>query len=135
METQNHFGLQKDHDALLVADLQVSLQFYRDILGFKEIYNAGLGEKFKWVKASNDVQIHLIESNEKTEKNKGVHLAFNTSNLFGFIEFLRKQNVAFENSAGIADTTNTRPDGVEQIYFKDPDGYWIEVNNSKLEDF
>ena len=135
METQNKFGLKKDHDALLVANLEVSLQFYRDILGFKEIYNTGLGEKFKWIKAANDVQIHLIESEEKPEKNKGVHLAFNTPKLDDFIAFLRNNNVAFENSNGTTDTTNTRPDGVLQIYFQDPDGYWIEVNNSKLEDF
>ena len=135
MQIQNQFGLKKDHDALLVANLQDSLKFYRDILGFKEIYNAGLGEKFKWIKAANDVQIHLIESEEKTEKNKGVHLAFNTTKLNDFIAFLRKVNVPFENSNGIPNTTNTRPDGVLQIYFQDPDGYWIEVNNSKLEDF
>ena len=135
MQIQNQFGLKKDHDALLVANLQDSLKFYRDILGFKEIYNAGLGEKFKWIKAANDVQIHLIESEEKTEKNKGVHLAFNTTKLNDFIAFLRKVNVPFENSKGIPNTTNTRPDGVLQIYFQDPDGYWIEVNNSKLEDF
>ena len=135
MDTKDNFGLKKDHDALLVQDLKISLEFYRDIMGFKEIYNAGLGEKFKWVKADNDVQIHLIESTEKPQKNKGVHLAFNTSNLDEFIVFLRNNNVPFENSKGTPDTTNTRPDGVKQIYFKDPDGYWIEVNNSKLEDF
>ena len=52
-----------------------------------------------------------------------------------FIALLRNKNVPFENSKGTPDTTNTRPDGVKQIYFQDPDGYWIEVNNSKLEDF
>jgi len=25
-----------------------------------------------------------------------------------------------------------RPDGVRQIYFQDPDGYWLEVNDSKF---
>ena len=135
MESQNQFGLKKDHDALLVGDLEVSLKFYRDILGFKEIYNAGLGKKFKWIKAANDVQIHLIESKERIEKNKNVHLAFNTPKLDDFIAFLRYNNVAFENSKGTKGTTNNRPDGVLQIYFQDPDGYWIEVNNSKLEDF
>ena len=135
MDTKDNFGLKKDHDALLVQDLKISLEFYRDIMGFKEIYNAGLGEKFKWVKADNDVQIHLIESTQKPQKNKGGHLAFNTSNLDEFIAFLRNKNVPFENSKGTPDTTNTRPDGVNQIYFQDPDGYWIEVNNSKLEDF
>jgi len=65
----------------------------------------------------------------------GIHGAFNTPKLDDFIAFLRNNNVAFENSNGTTDTTNTRPDGVLQIYFQDPDGYWIEVNNSKLEDF
>jgi len=25
-----------------------------------------------------------------------------------------------------------RPDGIQQIYFQDPDGYWIEVNDDKF---
>ena len=25
-----------------------------------------------------------------------------------------------------------RPDGVKQIYFQDPDGYWIEVDDDKF---
>jgi lactoylglutathione lyase len=28
-------------------------------------------------------------------------------------------------------TITTRVDGVKQIYFKDPDGYWIEINDAK----
>jgi catechol-2,3-dioxygenase len=24
-----------------------------------------------------------------------------------------------------------RPDGVKQIYFQDPEGYWIEINDDK----
>jgi len=25
----------------------------------------------------------------------------------------------------------TRPDGVHQIWFQDPDGYWLEINDVK----
>lgn len=48
------------------------------------------------------------------------------------MEFLRSKNVKFENWPGEANTTNTRPDGIKQIYLQDPDGYWIEINDNQL---
>jgi len=44
---------------------------------------------------------------------------------------LNKANVAFSNLKGDSRTTNTRIDGVKQLYLQDPDGYWIEVNDAK----
>jgi catechol 2,3-dioxygenase-like lactoylglutathione lyase family enzyme len=42
---------------------------------------------------------------------------------------LNKNSIWFGNFPGITNTITTRPDGIKQIYFKDPDGYWIEVND------
>src|SRR5215475_6853203 len=28
--------------------------------------------------------------------------------------------------------TSVRPDGVHQLYFQDPDGYWIEINDDRF---
>lgn len=127
-----NFEFNKDHDALLVKDLDKAASFYRDILGLKEIDNAGLGPKFKWFELENKVQIHLIESEELFTPHKGVHLALNVNDLDGFMAFLIEKKVHFENWPGVEKITNTRPDGVRQIYFTDPDGYWIEVNTNKL---
>jgi len=126
------FTFTKDHDALLVKDLNNAAAFYSEILGLKEIDNAGLGPKFRWFELDNKVQIHLIESDEAFMPHKGVHLALNVDDLDAFMKFLKEKEVPFENWPGEPGTTNTRPDGVRQIYLRDPDGYWIEVNTNTL---
>ena len=128
----NYFNLNKDHDAVAVKDLDASAQFYEEILGLKEIPNGGLPDHIRWFQLGNKVQIHLIESESLPEKNKGVHMAFNTDKLEELMQFLKSKNIHFENWSGEAGTSNTRPDGVKQIYLQDPDGYWIEINDGSL---
>jgi catechol 2,3-dioxygenase-like lactoylglutathione lyase family enzyme len=40
-------------------------------------------------------------------------------------------NVDFYNWPGKKGSVTDRSDGVKQIYIKDPDGYWIEINTAK----
>lgn len=129
---QNNFNFKKDHDALQVKDLEVAAYFYKEILGLEEIPNGGLGDHIRWFQLTDRVQIHLIESENEIEKNKGVHMAINTDKLDQFMDFLNSRNIRFENWPGKKGTTNDRPDGVRQIYFQDPDGYWIEANDGEL---
>jgi len=129
---QNPFNLKKDHDALLVKDVDASAKFYNEIFGLKEIPNGGLGDHIRWFELGDKIQFHLIESDELPEKQKGFHLALSTDDLDAFMEFLKSKNIHFENWPGEKGTTNTRPDGIKQIYLQDPDGYWIEVNNNRL---
>jgi len=132
LNAQNHFNFKKDHDALLVKDVKASEEFYHEIMGLAEIENGGLPDYIRWFELGDKVQVHLIESVNEIQKNKGVHLAINTDNLEGFMEFLKSKNVNFQNWPGEEGTTNTRPDGIKQIYLQDPDGYWIEINDNKL---
>ena len=37
-----------------------------------------------------------------------------------------------EKELKVVGTSPVRPDGVHQLYFQDPDGYWIEVNDDKF---
>lgn len=131
-EAQSNFNFGKDHDALQVKDLETSAKFYGEIMGLPEIPNGGLGDHIRWFQLDNKIQIHLIESEEEVIHYKGFHMALNTHDLPGFMKFLRSKNIHFENWEGDPGTTNTRPDGVKQIYFQDPDGYWIEVNDGSL---
>ena len=126
------FGFKRDHDTLRVKDLEVSADFYQNILGLKEIPNGGLSDDIRWFQLNDRVQIHLVESAEEVQRIKGVHMAMNTPKLKEFMDFLKEKEVHFENWEGEKCATNTRPDGVKQIYFQDPDGYWIEANDSKL---
>ena len=129
---QPNFNFKEDHTAILVKDVNVSAKFYGEILGLEEISNAGLGERFRWFQFTDKVQIHLIQSEIKVTPQKEVHLAINTDKLDELMEYFRSKKIYFENWPGEADTTNTRPDGVKQIYIKDPDGYWIEINDNKI---
>lgn len=129
---QNEFKLTKDHDAIQVKNLNASAEFYGEVLGLKEIPNGGLGDHIRWFELENKVQIHLIESEDSIQKHKGVHMALNTGDLSGLMESLKKRQIPFENWPGEQETTNTRPDGVKQIYLQDPDGYWIEINDGSL---
>jgi len=129
---KNPFNLKKDHDAIQVKDLDTSAKFYREILGLKEIPNGGLQDHIRWFQFDHEVQIHLIESDEYLAKSKGVHMSLSTNKLEELMDFLNSENVNFQNWTGEANNTNTRPDGVKQIYLQDPDGYWIEINDNKL---
>ena len=58
------------------------------------------------------------------------HIAFSVPSMFDFITFLQKKNIYYEGETGKANTFVMQPGGVKQIYLKDPDGYWIEVNDA-----
>lgn len=115
-----------------MKDLDLAADFYKNILKLKEVDNRGLGDQIRWFQLNDRVQIHLIRNEEEIKKHKGVHFALNTDRLEEFMEHLNLKNVPFENWQGEKGVTNNRPDGVRQIYFQDPDGYWIEVNDGKL---
>lgn len=132
MNAQTKFEFNKDHDAIQVKDVDASAKFYAEILGLKEIPNGGLPDHIRWFEFGNKVQLHVIESKDLPEKHKGVHMALSTSKLEALMDLLKKKKVPFENWSGEKDITNTRPDGIKQIYLQDPDGYWIEVNDNKL---
>ena len=48
-----------------------------------------------------------------------------------FIKNLEKNKIEYEDWAGTKMKVTNRVDGVKQIYFRDPDGYWIEINDAK----
>lgn len=129
---QTDFKLSKDHDALLVKDLEVASDFYVNILGLEEISNGGLPDHIRWFQLNDRVQIHLKESEDEIQHEKAVHYALNTPKLKELMVFLKRKNIRFENRDGHKNTTNDRPDGIKQIYIQDPDGYWIEINNGEL---
>ena len=41
-------------------------------------------------------------------------------------------HVKYGDFKGEDGKVTNRPDGIHQIYFQDPDGYWIEVNDDKF---
>jgi lactoylglutathione lyase len=62
---------------------------------------------------------------------KNAHLCFTVPSVDAFITRLTKNSVPYESWEGKKMSVTTRVDGVKQIYFQDPDGYWIEINDAK----
>lgn len=119
-----------NHIAVYIFDLKKSTDFYKDIIGLTVIPEPFHDGKHTWFKIGEHSQLHLIQGAKAiTDHDKDSHLCFSVSSMDDFIAILNKNSIWFGNWAGDAKMITTRPDGVKQIYFKDPDGYWIEINN------
>ena len=119
-----------NHIAVYIYDLKKSTEFYTNIIGLAVIPEPFHDGKHTWFRIGEHSQLHLIQGAAAvTAHEKNSHLCFSVGSMDEFISVLNKNNIPFENAAGAANAITTRPDGVKQIYFKDPDGYWIEINN------
>lgn len=122
-----------NHIAVYVQDLQKSTRFYSSVIGLDTIPEPFHDGRHTWYKIGPQSQLHLIQgAGFQSPQNKNSHLCFSVSSVEDFVSTLRKNNIEFENWAGEKNKVTIRVDGVKQIYFKDPDGYWIEINNDSL---
>jgi lactoylglutathione lyase len=121
-----------NHIAVYVVDLKLSTTFYKDIIGLDTIPEPFHDGRHTWFSVGIKSHLHIISGAKgKTEHEKNSHLCFSVPSVADFIKVLEKNNVEYENWAGQKNTVTNRVDGVKQIYFKDPDGYWIEINDAK----
>lgn len=122
-----------NHIALYVFDLKKSTEFYRDVLQLDVIPEPFKDGKHTWFALGEYSQLHLIEgAKEIIPHEKSSHLCFSVKSLKEFITLLDKSKIDRINMKGDSRAPTVRPDGVSQIYFQDPDGYWLEVNDAKL---
>lgn len=120
-----------NHLAFMVQDLQKSTHFYTSIMGLDTIPEPFHDGKHTWLSISELGSLHLIEGPQKPTHVKGSHLCFSVASVVNFMEKLRKAGIAFESWAGEPNTFTLRTDGVKQVYLRDPDGYWLEVNDAQ----
>jgi lactoylglutathione lyase len=129
-QKNNSFDLTFNHLALSVKDVNIAADFYKDVLNLKEITNRTKMEGIRWFSLGDNKELHLVSTiKENVTINKAVHLALTTSNFDDFIITLDKFNIMYSDWPGTAHKINIRADGIKQVYFQDPDGYWIEVNS------
>ncbi|MAM16143.1 MAG: glyoxalase [Flavobacteriaceae bacterium] len=121
-----------DHQALPVNNLKITGDFYRDILGFKDIPTL-VGTKYthRWLANYEGKEIHLIFSDEEIQKTpKQIHMAFSPLDFENFIDHLKKNKVVYTNYKLEQGVIQERKDGIKQIWIRDPQGYWIEINST-----
>ena len=76
-------------------------------------------------------QLHIIpDMHSEIKINKAVHFALTTSNVNTFVKHLIDLGIEYSDWKNTLSKDYIRKDGVQQVYFQDPDGYWIEVNNA-----
>lgn len=119
-----------NHIALSVKDVDKSAIFYQEVLRLKEITNRTKIDDIRWFSFGEGKELHLVSIlKESVTLNKAVHFALTTANFDAFVKTLEASNVIYSDWPGAQNKITKRADGIKQIYFQDPDGYWIEVNS------
>jgi glyoxylase I family protein len=127
------------HVARVTRRLQESRLFYRDVLGFHEIPRPELGFPGAWL-FNYGLQIHLIvnqvagkpagaaapgavqtaAAETATIETRDNHLAFLVDDIEAAESRLASHGIAYRVNLQTAT-------GLKQIFFRDPDGYHVEV--------
>ena len=115
-----------NHLALQVKDMPASKEFYRNVIGLTPVavpdsMNAIRG----WFNTGNGQMIHLLAGRVMPVVNdkNGSHFAIFVSSITNAEKFLTEKKIPFHKQV--------RFDKAVQIYFSDPDGYLIEMNEKK----
>ena len=120
-----------NHLAIYVHDLQKSTEFYQQVIGLDTVPEPFHDGRHTWFDMGRG-RLHVIQgAKDISTHEKNAHLCFSVPSVNAFVAQLSKANVLYEDWPGKLQSITTRVDGVKQIYFKDPDGYWIEVNDAR----
>ena len=123
-------ALMLNHLALSVKDLDKSIGFYQVLFDLPEITNRTKIEGVRWLSLGEGKELHLISIvKDPVSMNKAVHFAFTTPDFDAFFTKLQNMKLEYSDWPGNVGNINIRADGVKQVYFQDPDGYWLEVNS------
>jgi lactoylglutathione lyase len=129
LQAQENPNFTFNHIALSVKSLDKSAEFYATVMQLQEITNKTKIEGIRWFALGEGKELHLVSIlKEPVTVNKAVHFALTTSNFDNCIKNLNNSKIVYSDWPGTPNKITLRADGVKQIYFQDPDGYWIEVN-------
>jgi len=118
-----------DHIAICVKDLKKSTAFYTQVMHLQKTGNPFADTVHQWYNIGNHIKMHAIQGNCTSSHQKSDHLCFTVASVAEFAKDLKKLNIPYSNWKGDSDQPTLRADGVLQLYFQDPDGYWIEINS------
>jgi lactoylglutathione lyase len=124
---------QFNHTTIYVVDMNKSAEFYEKVMMLTRIAEPFHDNRHIWEKIGEHSQLHIVQgAKEMTSHDINIHLAFSVPSVEKFAKHLDSLNIKYVNWAQDSKQPQLRPDGIKQIYLKDPDGYWIEVNDDKF---
>ncbi|ALL07794.1 glyoxalase [Pedobacter sp. PACM 27299] len=119
-----------NHIAVYVTNLEKSTDFYKNTFELNQIPEPFHDGRHTWFSLGAAGQLHLIQGAKgKGNFDKNEHLCFSVAAIDPFIEKLNASHIPYEDWGGAAHRITLRVDGIKQIYFQDPDGHWLEVND------
>ena len=122
-----------DHTTIYVTDLQRASDFYRTVMLLDSISEPFKDGKHTWFRIGDHNQLHVVAGAKAVIPHDiNIHLAFSVPDLAIFTRHLDRMQVKYGNWAQDTKEPQLRPDGIKQVYLQDPDGYWIEVNDSRF---
>jgi catechol 2,3-dioxygenase-like lactoylglutathione lyase family enzyme len=111
------------HISRTTRNVEASVEFYRDLLGFRELSRPPFSFRGAWLFGFG-IQIHIIENAEYREArqeidSKGDHIAFRVEDTEAIKERLTQEGIPFifKVNAG----------GIPQVFIHDPDGHQVEL--------
>ncbi len=113
---------QLNHVALHVADVEVSVAFYRDTLKLPIMDRPAFDFPGAWFRLGEDQELLLIgeRATPAVSHPRGGHLAL-------VVDSLDKWEAHLDACGATRLERKTRPDGALQTFVQDPDGHWIEL--------
>ena len=113
---------QLNHVALHVADVEESVEFYRDGLKLPPMDRPAFDFPGAWFRLGADQELHLIGDRELPvhSHHRGGHFALVVDSLDEFERHL-------DAWGAVRLERKTRPDGAQQTFVQDPDGNWVEL--------
>lgn len=112
-----------NHASLIISDINISLTFYRDVLGLQQVDRPDLGFPGAWFQLG-DQQIHLLElenpdptTGRPVHGGRDRHVALNVEALAPIKDILDKNGIVYTMSIS----------GRKALFCRDPDGNAIEI--------
>ena len=125
-------GLQ--HVGIFVNDVERSVKFYTDILGFELIHKAvnkvPEGDVLVRFVKRGDCTLELVQFPYPIDRSDGWvdHVALRVTDIDGTIKKLESEGVAFEEGSYTIAPHVFPPAGSKWIMFRGPDGEHLELN-------
>lgn len=121
-----------NHFALCAKNLRKTADFYSTVLQLQKIHHPFNDTLHVWFKIGEGIALHVIQGDCPASRHDiAIHLCFSVPDFDAFIKRLDRLNVKYGNWTGEPKKIQLRADNVRQLYFQDPDGFWIEVNDAK----
>jgi catechol 2,3-dioxygenase-like lactoylglutathione lyase family enzyme len=127
------FALRFDHANILVSEVGDGTLFYENVLRLTELESP-------WA-PNSPVRVFSIGENQRlhaqqdfvepTTDAKHNHVALSVPDFDASLNLLEEEEIAYGPFSGTTGGFQIRRDGVRQIYFQDPTGNWIEINDAQ----